>query len=492
MSSTSTLPIDAFPAWVRFNDVHFNNTKLSQTEGKGLGLVAEVDLKTTAPGEGHGEVGKNPNILLSIPHDLVLSADTVKEYANVDQNFRQLLEVAGQQSTRHHILLYLMVHLIPSNRDNVGSRGCAPTPWTEYIKFLPRQVPVPTMWTEDERALLRGTSLEAALESKLSILTGQFDDLHEKSSGLAFWNTLFWEKDAATIQDWILAEAWFRSRCLELPRAGVAMVPALDMVNHSHHPTAYYEEDEQDGVVLILRPGVEVTGGEEVTITYGDDKSAAEMLFSYGFIDAKHAVHKLVLPLDAMPGDPLGQAKLHIFKEKPVLQLSRTEGGLKWSSTFAYLMCLNEEDGLEFRVLQGTDGERQLKLFWQEEDVTGRARDFEALIQGHPLQQVFRLRVVVVLHELVSMQLTQLGSGFSLDRLEPLRRSGQVREECIQEAAKLREVEQRILELAVETLDQQRTHLLADDHVVAYLGSMEVTESGLASDREANEEDDFS
>lgn len=233
------------------------------------------------------------------------------------------------------------------------------------------------------------------------------------------------------------------------------MVPALDMVNHSSRPTAYYEEDEQDGVVLTLRPGVEVTGGEEVTISYGEEKSAAEMLFSYGFIDADHAVHKLVLPLDAMPEDPLGKAKLHIFKERPVLQLSRTDGGLEWSSAFAYLMCLNEEDGLEFRVLQGTDGERQLKLFWQDEDVTGRARDFGTLIEGHPLQQIFRLRVVVILHELVSTQLMRLSSGFSHDHLEPLRRSGQVREECYREAVRLREIETSVLESAVATLDNE-------------------------------------
>jgi hypothetical protein len=98
MPSTSTLPIDAFPAWVRFNDVQFDNTKLAETGTKGLGLVAATDLKTTAAsGEGNGDVGESPKTLLRIPHDLVLSAATVKEYANVDQNFRQLLEVAGHQ-----------------------------------------------------------------------------------------------------------------------------------------------------------------------------------------------------------------------------------------------------------------------------------------------------------------------------------------------------------------------------------------------------------
>jgi hypothetical protein len=33
-------------------------------------------------------------------------------------------------------------------------------PWSEYVKMLPSNVPVPTMWTEEERTLLAGTSLE--------------------------------------------------------------------------------------------------------------------------------------------------------------------------------------------------------------------------------------------------------------------------------------------------------------------------------------------
>lgn len=34
------------------------------------------------------------------------------------------------------------------------------TPWTEFVKMLPDVVPVPTMWSEEERVMLVGTSLE--------------------------------------------------------------------------------------------------------------------------------------------------------------------------------------------------------------------------------------------------------------------------------------------------------------------------------------------
>ncbi|KAJ3522396.1 hypothetical protein NM208_g12873 [Fusarium decemcellulare] len=500
MASSSSLSIAAFPAWARFNDVEFTNAELQETEGKGIGLVAARDLKATTTqsekdttttttsinaegGEASGADGKegeraraatgsesgtaiddidrNQTKLIRIPHDLVLSATAIEEYAKVDQNFRQLLDAAGHQavtdmlkSTRRDILLYLLAHLVLPSRSSSSARGPASTPWTEYLKFLPRHVPVPTMWSEVERALLQGTSLEAALEAKLSTLTNEFDELYEKSSGLAFWNSLLWEKETATIQDWILIDAWFRSRCLELPRAGDAMVPGLDMANHSHRPVAYYEENVKDDIVLLLRPGVEMTGGEEVTISYGE-KSPAEMLFSYGFIDPDSAVHELTLPLEALPDDPLGKAKVHMFKAPPTLKLSRSDGKVSWRSPFAYLMCLNEEDGLEFKVLQAQDGQRELKLFWQEEDVTARAHDFEALIGSHPLYQVFRLRVVAVLHEVVSTQLTHVRPEISHDQLEPLRRARVVREECIRAAETLREIEASVLESATEALEEQ-------------------------------------
>lgn len=59
-------------------------------------------------------------------------------------------------------MIYLLTHLILSSRGVSSARGPASTPWTEYLKFLPRDVPVPTMWSEVERALLQGTSLEVS------------------------------------------------------------------------------------------------------------------------------------------------------------------------------------------------------------------------------------------------------------------------------------------------------------------------------------------
>ncbi|WZH43510.1 SET domain-containing protein 8 [Fusarium acuminatum] len=457
MSSKATLSIDAFPVWARFNDVEFTNAKLQETNGKGIGLVTASSLTTTpanenatevdisenrdvqgtviegqederARGEIHGQTNHNSTKLLQIPHDLVLSATAIEEYTKVDQNFRQLIDSAGHQ---------------------------------------------------------------AALDAKFAALNKEFDELQAKSSDLPFWSSLFWEKETVTIKEWVLVDAWYRSRCLELPRSGHAMVPGLDMANHSHAPTAYYDEDDKDNVVLLARPGAAVSAGEEVNISYGE-KPPAEMLFSYGFIDSESTVEGLTLPLKVLPDDPLGKAKIHIFKGPPSLKLSRLSGEISWHSPFVYLMCLNEEDGLEFRVLQKEDGGRELKLFWQDEDVTTRADGFEDLIKDHPLCQIFRLRVVSVLHEVVSDHLMQLSSEISHEQLEPLRRSGLIRDDRLQTVEMLRSIESGVLESVAAALDEQRTHLFADDHVVAYLGEMEASQGGQASEPTSNEEDDFS
>lgn len=190
------------------------------------------------------------------------------------------------------------------------------------------------------------------------------------------------------------------------------MVPVLDMVNHSSNANAYF--DEVDGEVrLLIRKGCsikaptsgdpEVADGDEITINYGQGKSAAEMMFSYGFVEQDAPARSLVLPLESMDDDPLAKAKLHVFGSPPTLTIEDAENGIPtWRASFVHLMCLNEDDGIDFRVLQSVDGSRQLKLFWQDEDVTDKTGQFESLIAGHDLEPIFHLRAITVIHSQIA------------------------------------------------------------------------------------------
>lgn len=364
------------------------------------------------------------------------------------------------------MLLFLLVQTVLASRPSHTDVGLS-NPWTEYLKFLPETVLVPTLWTEDERLLLRGTSLEAAVDAKISALDAEFEQVREKSSDIVAWNDLFWAEGVpVSFTDWIRLDVLYRSRCLELPRSGESMVPCIDMINHSATPSAYYDENPKDEVVLALRPGVSISKDDEITISYGDSKSAAEMLFSYGFIDPISSADSLVLLLHPFPDDPLAKAKLVAFGGAPKIHVARRvgeEGGggssstntkkngpVGWTSPFAYLMCVNEEDGLEFRVLQQTDGAQQLRVFWQEEDVTDRTGDFETLVRNHPLAAVLRLRVVTVVQGALQAQLERLSTV-----PDPGDPPLQQREDCVKTAAVLREIEMNILEGAVEGLEDE-------------------------------------
>lgn len=182
MPSSETLPIEALPGWARLNGLEFLNCKLDQTEDKGIGLVATQELSLAA-----GDAGLDDDKpLLKVPRDMVLGADTIEDFAKVDQNFRQLLDVAGKQvrihgcptasprvsltisqTPRGDILVYMLAHLVSTRRGLSEGKGVTSTAWTEYLKFLPREVLVPTLWSSAERVLLEGTSLEVSAQDQL-------------------------------------------------------------------------------------------------------------------------------------------------------------------------------------------------------------------------------------------------------------------------------------------------------------------------------------
>lgn len=71
------------------------------------------------------------------------------------------------------------------------------------------------------------------------------------------------------LDDWVLVDAMYRSRALDLPGTGESMVPCVDMANHASgdETVALYETDEDGNALLLLREGKSLKAGDEVTIT---------------------------------------------------------------------------------------------------------------------------------------------------------------------------------------------------------------------------------
>ena len=79
-----TLPISQLIAWAQLNNVEMHVKVVALQGERGSGLVAERPID-------------NP-LLLTIPHDLVLSLENVWVYAKSDKYLRQILEATGDYS----------------------------------------------------------------------------------------------------------------------------------------------------------------------------------------------------------------------------------------------------------------------------------------------------------------------------------------------------------------------------------------------------------
>lgn len=262
----------------------------------------------------------------------------------------------------------------------------------------------------------------------------------------------------------------YRSRALEFPGIGDAMVPCVDMANHAAgtNTKALYETDSAGNAVLLLRDGVSVAKGEEVTITYGDGKGACEMLFSYGFIEASmQDARELFLPLAMPEDDPLAAPKNHVSTAAPGVKFYRDEGRLTWHSEYVYLMSVNQEDGLEFAFAKHTDGEEELVMLWRDVPVPDTA-GFLAGLKDEAMYDIFQLRAVALLIQRVEEQLAELGQ---VDIDIAYGESTEIRKRCWQLAMRLRELEGAFLKEALAVLEKERDDLLEGSEVVKqYLG----------------------
>jgi hypothetical protein len=81
------LPITTLQAYSKLNDISFFGIAVQDLGPKGFGLIAEQSISS--------ETADDTPCLLTIPHGLILCAQTIEEYAKADQHFHQLLEAAG-------------------------------------------------------------------------------------------------------------------------------------------------------------------------------------------------------------------------------------------------------------------------------------------------------------------------------------------------------------------------------------------------------------
>ena len=353
--------------------------------------------------------------------------------------------------------MFLLYQMTMSSPDALALAGAVNSPLTDYVKFLPKDIPLPTFWTDEERSLLIGTSLADALDQKLKSLKKEYQSLTEATESIAWCQKHWWNNDEGVVNfgDWKLADAMYRSRAMELPRGvGDSMVAVVDMANHApdNRHNARFEVDDDGNALLVVRGERSIKAGEEITIMYGCG-GATEMVFSYGFLDeTAQSAREVFLGLDHPEDDPLRIAKARYCKEAPGVRLFVDDlGEVQWDSAYVWWACVNEEDGLDFEVLQTNEGERELRAVWK--GCEFEAHELRSLLMEDHLRDVFVLRALVLIQqraELQGMKITQTD-----DQFEQAREQSGVRDSIYKMVHKLRGLELELVTAAYQTLEAQ-------------------------------------
>ncbi|KAI7180667.1 SET domain-containing protein [Hortaea werneckii] len=434
------LPSEAVLPWAMLNEVDFRQVVPGQAVGKGGALLAKHSLP------GASKDGE----LMSVPHDLILSLERVLEHTKADKDFREVLEALGEfgRTPRGAILAFLLVQAsvsCPDLADRVGVH----CPFTDYVKSLPLEN-LPTFWSQDELALLMGTTLAPAVSSKLRSLHREYDHLCESTSQTRWYS--------------LVGEQTLHGAC-------------IDLANHSagESTIAVYEKDEHGNATLLLRDDKTVNEGDEVTITYGDEKGACEMLFSYGFLEAERkSAETLFLSLSIPNEDPYKSAKLQTADCAPGFKLiDAGDGEIDWKGEFIWLLCVGADDGLRFELARTVDGEgEEMQSFFGDEELTGGMAQLYSLLGKSELWDVYRLRAVALLQQRVFEQMQVLYG--TQEEAEGVEHGGDtdVRTPVFENIMRLRKLEFELMERAYEDFERQKLELAESEVVQQYLAKM--------------------
>ena len=139
---------------------------------------------------------------------------------------------------------------------------------------------------------------------------------------------------------------------------------------------------------------------------YGDDKGACENIFSYGFLeDSVTSAKVMFLDLEIPDDDPLRPAKIFVSAAAPGFRIfEKQDNSIGWESDFIWLVVINEEDGLDFKIRQTVDGKREVQAFWKERELDDTCKIREYL-QEDPAWDIFQLRATVLLQNRVEAQM---------------------------------------------------------------------------------------
>jgi hypothetical protein len=161
----------------------------------------------------------------------------------------------------------------------------------------------------------------------------------------------------------------------------------------------------------------------------------------------------MFLDLEIPDDDPLRPAKLFINTAAPGCRIFENDDTIQWESDFIWLTIVNEEDGLDFKIRQTIDGQREIQAFWKDRELsdTSKLRDY---LQEDSAWDVFQLRSTVLLQNRVELQMEAIQAAPGLER------QMSVRAGPYELADRLRRLELDMLQRTMAVLESQVRVLL--------------------------------
>eukprot|EP00033_Pygsuia_biforma_P004264 GCRY01004674.1.p1 GENE.GCRY01004674.1~~GCRY01004674.1.p1 ORF type:complete len:431 (+),score=120.01 GCRY01004674.1:102-1394(+) len=259
--------LEDFQAWMKESSFNFNkDLEFRNDETSGRGVFATKDIAADAA-------------LFVIPKECLLMAATCSSDA-----LKKQLAVSEMDPWSSLIVVLMYEYTNPNSK------------WRAYLDCLPKSFNTPLFWTDEEVALLKGTSCydkigKADIQSTFDTVVVPF----MKSNPDLFDNQHTFElyKILGSI---VLAYSF------SFDEDVICMVPMADLLNHKtgkNNARIFSEEETRDEVEeaeldhfghplppegLVCHSIKPIAAGEEIYNTYGD-LCNADLLRKYGFVD---------------------------------------------------------------------------------------------------------------------------------------------------------------------------------------------------------------
>jgi len=261
------------------------------------------------PGSGRGLVtekviSKKGQIIGMLPHHLLITPHFAHHSLSSTLGLNDG-EITLSAIPSWAILALYLAHLRHGSGSNNNSNTAAPSSpsspssWQQsYVDLLPNHTGGILEWTDTQVDWLQGSVLhDKAIDIRSAARSSWEDSLSlisKLSKAKGGRGIDWWREDSSR---W--AFSMLLSRLVRLPSYNnnndnndnddngeeeiEALVPWLDLVNHDSQADTYLDWDASSQCV-VMKSWRAYKAGEEVTISYGQQKTGGEMLLSYGFI----------------------------------------------------------------------------------------------------------------------------------------------------------------------------------------------------------------